>query len=68
MAAICIFLKPWLYRYVCGLVVLPLLLGLHSVKTMKEVAFRICHPFVGLFNFSLSFTFIFNSKSFKPPK
>ena len=29
-------------------------------KTIEEIALRVCQPFRGLFNFSLSFTFILN--------
>ena len=37
-------------------------------KTIEEMALRIRQPFRGLFNFSLSFTFILNSQSFNPPE
>ena len=37
-------------------------------KTIEEMALRICQPFRGLFNLSLSFTFIFNILSFNPPE
>ena len=30
-------------------------------KTIEKMALRICQPFMGLFNFPLSFTFILNS-------
>ena len=35
-------------------------------KPIKKLVLQICHAYIRLFNFSWSFTFIFNSKSLNP--